>query len=164
MQSRMSTAVNRDAHPIETGGGHLTDQYQITTRDPAFEVSFAMDGLHVVELEGEVEDVCGNRWSGRGTYQIEVARPLSLDTATLPGAPFESDDWFDAGVTVVGGSSCDVDVAVSLAGSDRELERWRISGRTNRFGVFQPGESIRLTEELQMPDQKPTLRRRATRK
>ena len=147
VQSRMSTAVDRDGNAIDQGGGHLTDPYQLTTRDPALEVAFDSDGPHLVELEGEIEDLWGNRWSGKGTYRIHVARPIPVDTATIPGTPFEAGDAFDAGATIAGWSACDVAVDVALAPrSDSNLRRWTIRGRTNRFGVFRPAESVRFTE------------------
>ncbi|MEK6374265.1 MAG: hypothetical protein AABO58_16380 [Acidobacteriota bacterium] len=147
VQSRMSTTVDRDGNAIDQGGGHLTDPYQLTTRDPAFEVAFDSDGLHLVELEGEIEDLWGNHWSGKGTYRIHVARPIPVDTATIPGTPFEVGDAFHAGATIPGWSSCDVALDLSLAPKSRsDLRRWTIRGRANRFGVFEPSESVRFVE------------------
>lgn len=148
VQSRMSTVVDRDGGAIDQGGGHLTDPYQLTTGDAAFDVAFESDGLHLIELEGEIEDLWGNRWGGKGTYRIQVARPIPVDTATIPGTPFEVGDAFNAGATIPGWSSCDVTLDLSLAAKSNanDLRRWTIRGRTNRFGVFTPREWVRFAE------------------
>jgi hypothetical protein len=147
VQSRMATFVNRLGDTVDQGGGHLSDPYQLTTRDPAFEVAFTSDGLHIVELEGEIEDLWGNHWSGKGTYRVMVARPIPLDSATIPGTQFETGDWFHPGIAILGWSSCDADVDLTLAAAPGgTLRHWTIGGKTNRFGVFQPADAVRFDE------------------
>lgn len=147
VQSRSSTAVNRSGRAVGQGGGHLTDAYQIVTDDAAFRVAFTMDGLHRVELDGEIEDLWGNRWVGGGTYQLYVATPVALDTALLPGTPLETGDALHLGGMIPGQPPCDVEIDVAFApGSSRNLRRWTLRSRSNRFGHFQPFESIRFSE------------------
>ena len=33
---------------------------------PRFEVTFAQDGLHVITVEGTIDDIWGNTWTGGG--------------------------------------------------------------------------------------------------
>ncbi len=147
VQSRSSTHVNRNGIAVGQGGGHLTDAYQIVTDDPAFHVAFSMDGLHRIELDGEIEDIWGNRWMGGGTYQLYVAKPVVIDTTLLPGTPLETGDALNLGGVILGQSGCDIDIEVALAPrSTRELRRWTLRTRSNRFGRFQPVEAMRFGE------------------
>jgi hypothetical protein len=123
---------------LESGGGFPHDPYQLTTMNPAFEVVFARDGVHIVRLDGWVEDIWGNRWEGSGTYQVVVARPLALDSSVLPGTPFESGDVFDPSMQIIPPVPASVEVRVRLLpDSDpaRAVESV-VRGRANRFGRF----------------------------
>lgn len=136
-QSRSINPVSPGGFDFDSGGGHLTDPYQLTTMNPAFEVTFDRDGLHVIRMEGEIEDLWGNRWSASGTYEVYVARPLVLDTAVLPGTPFEVGDRFSPAMTIIPPVPAEVDVRVQLLGERSVL------GRANAHGYF-GGESIDL--------------------
>ena len=48
------------------------------------------DGLHVITVEGTIDDIWGHTWTGGGTYDVHVGRVLALDTAVLPGMHFRS--------------------------------------------------------------------------
>ena len=41
------------------GGGSLSNIYQLTTLDPRFEVAFTQDGLHIITVEGTIDDIWG---------------------------------------------------------------------------------------------------------
>jgi hypothetical protein len=99
--------------------------------DPGFELAFERDGRYVVRLEGAVDDAWGNRWSGSGTFEFLVARTLLLDTAVLPGTPFEVGDAASAEVQVAPPVPADVEVRFEIGGNV-EVAR----GRANRFGRF----------------------------
>lgn len=136
------TAVLDPFNQRGKGANVIRQMYQLSTRDPRFDVQFGEDGLHVVTFEGSVDDIYGNTWALAGTYEIHVARLLSIDAATMPGTPFVAGDVLNAGVTIAPGVAADVTVRVRHApNSDatRMIEE-TFSGRANRFGHFQPRE------------------------
>ncbi len=140
VQSRLKSLVKEDGFPIDDGGGHITNAYQLTTLDPRFEVTFAQDGLHVITVEGTIDDIWGHTWTGGGTYEVHVGRVLALDTAVLPGTHFEVGDGFNPGLVVSPPMTAEVEVRLQhIPHSDvSQLEERVIRGRTNRFGYFQP--------------------------
>jgi uncharacterized protein (TIGR03437 family) len=142
-------AQARSMSPLQSGNGpHATDVFQLTTLDPRFEAQLDQYGRHVVTLDGAVADIWGNVWSGGGTYEIHVARPLALDTAVLPGTPFESGDVFQAGVTISPPVPAQVEIKLrQVPNSDphRALER-TVTGVANRFGYFQAPGGLALQE------------------
>jgi hypothetical protein len=142
VQGRSSSLVDRAGNLLDSGGGHLTDVYQLTTLDRRFEVAFARDGKHVIVLEGTVRDIWGNGWKITGTYDVWVASPLTLDTAVLPGTPFEVGDVFNPGLVLTPPRPADVAVRVRFAPGSRAADMVvrTFSGRANRFGYFQTGE------------------------
>ncbi|MGH2400917.1 MAG: hypothetical protein ACRDF6_13860, partial [bacterium] len=147
MRSRSSTHVNREGAAVGRGGGHLTDAYQMVTGDASFEVTFIQEGLHTIELEGEIEDLWGNRWAGGGTYRLLVARPVVIDSNVLPGTPFEIGDALDLGGNLPGQGACDIEAEVLLVTGSGAMHRQRTHARSNRFGRFQPAEPSHFTEE-----------------
>ena len=64
VQSRLKSLASEEGIPLDSGGGHITDAYQLTTLDPRFEVAFTQDGLHVITVEGTIDDIWGNTWTG----------------------------------------------------------------------------------------------------
>ena len=117
--------------------------------DPRFEVTFRQDGLHVVTVEGTIDDIWGNTWSGGGTYDVHVGRVLALDTAVLPGTHFEVGDGFNPGLVVSPPLTAEVEVRVQhVPHSDiGQLQERVIRGRTNRFGYFQPAGNSFVFEQ-----------------
>ena len=149
VQSRLKSLVDDEGLPLDKGGGHLTDAYQLSTMDPRFDVTFAQDGLHVITVEGTIDDIWGNTWTGGGTYEVHVGRVLTLDTAVLPGTHFEVGDGFNPGVVVSPPVTAEVEVRIQyVPHSDiSQLRERTIQGRTNRFGYFQPaGNSLVFNE------------------
>ena len=145
VQSRLKSLVDEEGRFLDGGGGSLKNIYQLTTLDPRFEVAFTQDGLHIITVEGTVDDVWGNTWTGGGTYEVHVARVLALDTAVLPGTHFEVGDGFNPGLVVSPPVTAEVEVRMQIVPhSDlSQLEERIIRGRTNRFGYFQPaGNSV----------------------
>src|SRR5262249_42467039 len=111
-----------------------------STLDPRFEVQFAQDGRYVITLDGTIEDLWGNVWSGGGTYEVHVARTLALDTAMLPGTPLEAGDTVNPGLQVSPPVPADIEIRVRHtpdSDTTRMFERV-VRGRANRFGYFQP--------------------------
>ncbi len=146
VQSRLKSLVDEEGRLLDHGGGgHLKEVYQLTTLDPRFEVAFAQDGLHVITVEGSIDDIWGNTWTGGGTYDVHVGRVLALDTAVLPGAHFEVGDGFNPGLVVSPPMTAEVEVRLQhIPHSDvSQFQERVIRGRTNRFGYFQPaGNSV----------------------
>ena len=145
VQSRLKSLVDEIGELLDFGGGHISDAYQLTTLDPRFEVEFTQDGLHVITVEGTIDDIWGNTWTGGGTYEVHVGRVLALDTAVLPGTHFEVGDGFNPGLVVSPSVTAEVEVRLQhVPHSDpSQLEERVIRGRTNRFGYFQPaGNSV----------------------
>ena len=145
VQSRLKSLVTEEGFPLDSGGGHISDVYQLTTLDPRFDVSFTQDGLHVITVEGTIDDIWGNTWTGGGTYEVHIGRVLALDTAVLPGTHFEVGDGFNPGLVVSPPMTAEVEVRIQhIPHSDiSQLEERVIRGRTNRFGYFQPtGNSV----------------------
>jgi hypothetical protein len=148
-QPRLRAPVRRSTFPMDTGGGDITDAYELSTMDPRFEISFEKDGRYLIMLDGWVEDIWGNRWNGGGTYEIFVASPLSLDTTVLPGTPFEVGDTLAPGVVITPAVAAEVETRIRFApNSDpaRLIDR-TIRGRANRFGYFSPaGQGVRFDQ------------------
>ena len=145
VQSRLKSFVDAEGNLLDTGGGHISDAYQLSTMDPRFEVVFTQDGLHVITVAGTIDDIWGHTWSGGGTYEVYVGRVLALDTAVLPGTHFEVGDGFNPGLVVSPPLTAEVEVRMQhIPHSDiGRLEEQVIRGRTNRFGYFQPaGNSV----------------------
>ena len=145
VQSRLKSLVDEDGFLLDGGGGHISDTYQLSTMDPRFEIGFTQDGLHVITVEGTVDDIWGNTWSGGGTYEVHVGRVLALDTAVLPGTHFEVGDGFNPGLVVSPPLTAEAEIRVQhVPHSDiSQLQERVIRGRTNRFGYFQPaGNSV----------------------
>ena len=145
VQSRSKGLADEDGNLLSSGGGHLIDAYQLTTLDPRFDVTFAQDGLHVITVEGTIDDIWGNTWTGGGTYDVHAGRVLALDTAVLPGTHFEVGDGFNPGLVVSPPLTAEVEVRIQhLPHSDvSQIQERMIRGQTNRFGYFQPaGNSV----------------------
>ena len=141
VQSRLKSPVDEEGRLLDDGGGgHLKGVYQLTTLDSRFEVAFTQDGLHVITVEGTIDDIWGHTWTGGGTYEVHVARVLALDTAVLPGTHFEVGDGFNPGLVISPPITAEVEVRLQhVPHSDpRQLQERTIRGQTNRFGYFQP--------------------------
>jgi len=149
VQNRMKGVVDSEGLVVDPGTVHMADVYQLTTLDSRFEYRFAQEGRHVVEMEGEVEDIWGGVWRSKGTYEVDVARTFSLDTAVLPGTPFEVGDSPNGGVVVSPPAPAEVEVRIRFAprsDAGRMIEH-RIQGRANRYGYFQPSGNGFVFEE-----------------
>ena len=149
VQSRMRSLVDSFGVLLDNGGGHMADVYQLSTMDSRFNYQFAQDGKHVITVTGTINDVWGNTWTGGGTYEVNVARTLSLDTAVLPMMQFEVGDVFDPGLVLSPPVPADVQVRFRMApNSDTaRMSDRTISGTANRFGYFHlSGSGISLDQ------------------
>ncbi|MEK6374264.1 MAG: hypothetical protein AABO58_16375 [Acidobacteriota bacterium] len=122
--------ATRDGQTME-GGPHITDAFQLRTLDPSFEISFNEDGRHTVTVDGTVDDLWGTAWRAGGTYEIDVARPLVIDSAVIPMTPFEVSNQILPAVHLAPPVPADVDVRVRHGSRSA-----RFTGKANRFGHF----------------------------
>jgi hypothetical protein len=149
LQDMSRTPTTPGGSPISAASQHVTDLYELTTLDRRFEYTFTQYGSYRVIMRGTIEDIYGTKFEGGGTYEVTIARTLSIDTGAVPGTPFEVGDVYSPVVHVLPGIPAHVDIAFRLLpNSDPEKAIVRhIRGRANRFGYFDPkiNEPIQLT-------------------
>ncbi len=138
VQSRISSAAYDER--VRFGAQSPVDIYGLTTLNPALsDYPFDQYGDYQITVTGELEDVWGNHYTGGGTYRVTIAEPLDLTPGVVPGTPFEVGDSFNPGLIIAPGVSADVDVRIRVFPLDGDsVPEYRIDGRTNRFGTFQP--------------------------
>ena len=134
------TPASSQGQVLDNGGGHLGDVFQLSTGSGAFDYQFPLYGEYTIVLDGTVDDVYGNSYTGGGTYTVFVAEPLDLEPAALPMTPLEVGNSLDPGVTVLPGVPADVTVdATLLVNSDpNQAVTLSVHGTANRFGTFTP--------------------------
>ncbi len=145
-QSMSHSATTRSGPGISRATSHVTDFMQLTTLEPRFNYMFTQWGQHRIEMKGTVDDVFGNTYAGGGTYEVWVARPIDIETATFAGTPFESGNEFAPQLVLQPPFPADVSIAIThMPDSDpAKARRWTIDGRANRFGFFSPSDLVRL--------------------
>src|SRR5262245_8617749 len=140
VQAKTRTPTTIGGSPISAASQHVTDVYELTTLNRRFDYAFTQYGTYRVLMSGTIEDIYGNVYDGGGTYEVIVARALSIDTGVVAGTPFEVGDVFSPAVHVFPGVPADVEIRFSLlpnADPSQAIER-HIQGRANRFGYFEP--------------------------
>lgn len=145
VQARVAGPLDRHGRVPDPGGLSLHDAYQLTTLDPRFEVTFASEGPYRITLDGEIEDLIGTTWIGRGTYQIQVGRKFLLDTATLPGTPFDVGNALTPSVTLVPPIPAQIEVRTQLDHGDVKVLDRTDTFAANRFGVG-TGPAVRFDQ------------------
>ena len=149
-QASVRTPTTPGGADLHEGTGHIGDLYHMTTMEDAFAYTFDEYGPHTIVVSGQVNDVYGNTYTVRGTYDLMVARVLDLDPAQLPTTPYEQGNAFAPGLHVFPPVPADVTVQlVHMPLSDPDLAITQtVTGQANRFGIFQPpaGTIITLTE------------------
>jgi hypothetical protein len=137
-QNHIGTAT--DDERTRYGAQSPLDTYQLTTLNPALNAySFTQYGEHIIEVEGELEDVFGNRYTGGGEYRVLVAEHFDLTPAALPGTPFTVGDTLNPGLHLAPSAAADVTVRVRIFPLDggAPVER-TFAGVSNSAGYFQP--------------------------
>ncbi len=137
-QITTSSPAKADGTLIGVGGQHMNNVAQLRTLDPAFDVRFNEYGKHIVRMDMSVEDLYGNTWTGVGTYELWVARPLSVDTTVIPGMSFQRGDTLNTGVVVSPAGPATVEWRYMMAPDSVAEDRYtrRVAGVANRFGHF----------------------------
>ncbi len=140
-------ATPAEGGPLE-GGPHLVSSVKLSTLDSAFDVTFEQYGLHVITMAASVEDLWGTVWTSRGTYEIEVARPLVIDSAVVFGTPFETGDHLQRSVRVIPSVPAEIDFRFRFAPQSdaTRLTEERVLLRANRFGEAAASAAIPLMD------------------
>ena len=112
VQSRLKSLVNEEGNgPLDGGGGHLREVYQLTTLDPRFEVAFTQDGLHVITVEGTIDDIYGTYLDGRRHLrQSMLVGCWPWIRRYYLGRTFEVGDGFNPGLVVSPPVTAEVEV------------------------------------------------------
>ncbi|MDX2140851.1 MAG: hypothetical protein SF123_22395 [Chloroflexota bacterium] len=137
-QARLGTATNNER--ARYGAQSPLDTYQLTTLNPALSAhSFTQYGEHIIEVEGELEDVFGNRYTGGGEYRVLIAELFDLTPGVLSGTPFAVGDRFNPGLHIAPAAAADVSVRVRIFPLDggAPIER-TFEGVSNMAGHFEP--------------------------
>jgi len=100
-------------------------------------------------MTGTIEDIWGHVYSGGGTYDVHVARPLTIESGQLPTTPYEVGDAFAPALHVYPPVPAAVGIRLlHMPDSDpAQAILYETGGQANRFGYFQPsaGTAITLT-------------------
>jgi len=150
VQSVVRTPTTRDGGQIANGSGQVSDLYHASTMGIASSYEFEQYGDYVIEIGGSLDDIYGNSYPIRGTYDLLVARVLDLDPAQLPTTPYEVGDSFAPGLHVFPAVPANVEIRLthlSASDPDRAIVHV-IEGQANRFGIFAPpaSEAFLFTE------------------
>ncbi len=116
-QARLLAPVSENGEPLDAN--YFTDAFQLTTLDPRFQVAFAEDGVHEITVSGSIVDLWGNVWSGGGTYVVDVARTLEIDSAVIPGTPLVIGDSLNPSMQLLPAVPADVEVRYRFAERSR---------------------------------------------
>ena len=139
-QSSLRTPSTPGGAEIAQGTGHIGDLYQLYNYSGAFDTIFQQQGLHTIQIFGEVFDVYGNSYSLERTFEVMVAHELDLDPGILPTTPFTVSDFYSAGMHVFPPLPAQVTTTIThLPFSDpAQAQVYQVPGQANRFGYFQP--------------------------
>ena len=108
----------------------------------AFAVDLRRTGDYVIELQGCFKDTMGRELCGGGTYELTCALPMSFSTAVKPGTNFLVGARYPAVMDINPAVEADVFIDITyLPNSDPERKiEYQITGRSTRFGYFEPEE------------------------
>lgn len=127
-------------------GGGPTGLYRLTTGNPAL-TAYAFDqyGAYTITLDMTVSDLFGNRYRAGGSYSLLIAETLQLFPGLLSGAPIPAGQPIEAGLRLSPPVPANITAALEFAGLDGAHSVTRLSGRTNRYGIFLPANALTLT-------------------
>src|SRR3989442_215021 len=134
------TPASSQGQLLDNRGGHLADVFQLSTDSGVFDYQFPLYGEYTIVLDGSVDDVYGNSYTGGGTYTVFVAEPLDIEPAALPMTPLQGGNTLDPGVTGRPGVPADVTATATLLVNSYPGQAVVLSaqGTANRFGTFTP--------------------------
>ncbi|HDS30774.1 MAG TPA: hypothetical protein ENN67_06995, partial [Firmicutes bacterium] len=132
---------NPDGAIVDLGGANFAGRRGIgaTTNQERFQYSFASYGRHRIELTGWIKDSTGQVYTGGGVYELNIARPLTIEPNVLPGTPLRKNEYFDVGFQVYPPVPADVEITWSLdPRSAGRLQTNKFNVRANRWGYYTP--------------------------
>lgn len=111
-----------------------------TTNSNKFRYRFTQYGKYLITMKGWIEDIWGNKYNGGGTYEVWIANRLTFATSVKPGTPFEVGNAYTPSVIVHPPCPADIKIEVKLYrnSSKKDVTRYTVQGRANRFGYFYP--------------------------
>lgn len=111
-----------------------------TTGDGRFKFTFNEYGRHIVTMKGHINDRRGNAYHGGGTYEVWIARPLSMSTSCKPGMPYQVGMPYSPRVTVHPGfpAELEYDVRLYRNSSKEDVKTWNHTGKANNYGYYFP--------------------------
>lgn len=142
VQNRLSTTEINERDRF--GAQSPVDVYRLTTlNDELSAYNFDAYGEYTISLNGTVEDLWGNRYSGGGEYTIMIADLFDLTAGTLPGTPFMAGDPVYAGLTLSPQLPAEVTVTAQFYPVDGSaMVETGFSGFANSNGYFNPSEAL----------------------
>ena len=114
-----------------------------------FKFKFKDYGKYIIEMNGYIDDIWGNRYQGGGTYYLWVAHRLSFATGAKPGRPFQTGDKYPTSVFIHPPFPAKVKIEVAeYINSDQDnLKTWKVEGQASRFGYFYSEKPIVFDQE-----------------
>lgn len=136
LQNRLSTPALDERALF--GAQSPVDVYRLTTLNPLFTAyRFDQYGEYRITLNGVLEDIWGNRYTGGGTYTVLAAEALNLSAGALPGTPFHVGEAFSPALRLAPAAPADVTITLRVYPLDggAPLEH-SVSGQANDAGYF----------------------------
>ncbi len=130
----VKTPTTPEGNQIAGGGGHIGEIPQLLGQTDIFEYQFPLDGDYVVHLAGHIADENGQILEVTGTFDLVVANSLDIETALLPGTPFEVGDSLPVGLQVYPGVPADVRFTVTHIGADNAVTKKEYTGTASTGG------------------------------
>ena len=118
----------------EVDGNHV---FQLNTLEPLYSAyPFTDYGDYQIQLNGNINDIYGNYYTGGGTYHLTIAEPLDLIPGVLPGTPFHVGDAFFAGGHISPPVPAQVTIKMMVYTLDGGIIEQEFTGNANRYGYF----------------------------
>ncbi len=119
---------------VSSGGGNLGEVPQLLGDGDAFAYQFPLNGDYAITLDGKINDILGNDYQISGTYHVTVADILDIETALLPGTPFEVGDSMPISLHVMPGLPAEIVYKLTTSYPNGEMEVNEYHGQANAFG------------------------------
>ena len=137
LQIRTGQGATSGGLVIKDSGGHPDDVLQLTTLDDRLVYRFAEYGRYKIKISGSVPDIRGNEYLLSDTFELWAAETLDVETAALPGTPFQVGDQLPATINVYPGVPATVKMSYELHPIDGSAPvAGSVGGEANRFGYF----------------------------
>ena len=115
-------------------GSHPSGMPQLQGQGDTFAYQFPLDGDYVITLDGRIADHSGRMYEIGGTYDLTVANVFDIETAMLPGTPFEVGDAIAPTLTVMPGVPAEITYTVTHVAADGSTTQRVFTGRANQNG------------------------------